>query len=116
MIGIDFYRNVYGGTEDISETELYRAQLLIESVYGNISPVAENDIIRYNFGICAQAEYMAGSSGVTADMYKKLSLGDFSCELSGDSGESGSDGIISADAMAYIDGVCGGLRCVSVNI
>ncbi|MBQ8569046.1 MAG: hypothetical protein IJ446_07510 [Oscillospiraceae bacterium] len=116
MIGIDFYRNVYGGTEDISETELYRAQLLIESVYSNISPVAENDIIRYNFGICAQAEYMMCSSGGASDMYKKLSLGDLSCELSGDSDESGYGSLISADAMAYIDGVCSGLRCVSVNI
>lgn len=110
MADIDFYVNTYGGSADISQSELIKAGLIIDSVYCGISPVTEKERLLYDFGICAQAEYIHCMNG-SDDRYRKISLGDFSAELS-----DGGAGIVSEKAKAYLDGIYGGIRCAEVNI
>lgn len=97
MADIEFYKNIFGGTdhEDL-EHLLTRAEREISAVI-TVEPASESQRRLFDFAVCAQAEYMGlcggveAWQGVTLGGGTSFTVGSFSMSGSGSAGGSGND-------------------------
>ena len=104
---LDFYRNIYCGTEyDDMERLLKRSSNEIDSVIF-MPPQGEYQQRQYDLAVCAQAEYMGLCGGIegwaaaVSGNLSSVSVGAFSMSYSGGSGNVSGNGICSR-SMEYL--------------